>query len=98
MKLLLNKTRLGAVVLSLAMLSALPAKAQQNSLEQHLAASMHKQGQIVAQNLAATLSNSINDELQRFSMRYSTVKTQALVALTTTPQSITTKPQSAKKL
>ncbi|MGB1262083.1 MAG: hypothetical protein ACPG52_04145 [Cognaticolwellia sp.] len=79
MKLLPNNT-LNTVLLSCALLFTVNVSAQEVSLEQSLAATVKAQGKKAAQDLSAELSNSIKAELQRFSMRYTKVKSQALAS------------------
>ena len=56
-------------------------KKWKDTLEQKLAATLQAQGQKVLHDLSAELAHSIKAELNRFSMRYSTVETPELVAL-----------------
>ena len=81
MKLLPSKYALSSVLLSCTLLFSLNASAQEASLEQSLAATVQAQGQKVLHDLSAELSDSIKIELDRFSMRYNTVKTQELAAV-----------------
>ncbi len=80
MKLLSSKAAVSSVLLSCTMLFTVNASANEASLEHYLAATVQAQGQKAERDLSVTLANSIQTELQRFSMRYTTVKTQELVA------------------
>jgi len=81
MKLLLSKHVLSTVLLSCTLLFTINVSAQEASLEKSLAATVQAQGQKVRHDLSAELSHSIKAELDRFSMRYSTVKTHELAAV-----------------
>ena len=81
MKLLQSKQVLSTVLLSCTLLFTINASAQEASLEKSLAATVQAQGQKVLHDLSAELSQSIKAELDRFSMRYSTVETQELAAV-----------------
>jgi hypothetical protein len=73
MKLSQRKNALSTVLLSCTLLFTITATAQKASLEQSLAARVQAQGQKLLYNLSAELSHSIKVELNRFSMRLSTV-------------------------
>lgn len=81
MKLLQSKQALSTVLLSCTLLFTISASAQEASLEHSLAATVQAQGQKVARDLSAEVSNSIKAELRRFSMRYTTVDTQEVAAV-----------------
>ena len=82
MKLLQSSQVLSTVLLSCTLLlTTATASAQEATLEQKLAATLQAQGQKVLHDLSAELAHSIKAELNRFSMRYSTVETQELVAV-----------------
>lgn len=96
MKLLPSKHALSTVLLSCTLLFTINASAQEASLEQSLAATVQAQGQKVLHELSAELSHSINVELDRFSMRYNTVKTQELAAVSEQKKSDKQKQQTSK--
>tara|TARA_R110002167_G_scaffold284685_3_gene489782 strand:+ start:3395 stop:3688 length:294 start_codon:yes stop_codon:yes gene_type:complete len=83
MKLLPNKYALSTVLLSCTLLFTFNASAKEVTLEQSLATTLQAQGEKAAQDLSAQVSNSIKLELQRFSMRYNTVKTQEVAVIST---------------
>jgi hypothetical protein len=76
-----RKNALSTVLLSCTLLFTITATAQKASLEQSLAARAEAQGQKLLYDLSAELSYSIKAELNRFSMRYSTLETHELVAI-----------------
>jgi hypothetical protein len=80
MKLLSSKAVISSVLLSCTMLFTVNASAKEVSLEHYLAATVQAQGQKAERDLSAELANTIKAELRLFSMRYSTVETQVLVA------------------
>lgn len=82
MKLLQSKHTLSTVLLSCTLLFTVGASAQEASLERSLAATVQAQGQKVARDLSAEVSNSIKAELQRFSMRYTLVSSLDVAAVT----------------
>jgi len=96
MKLLPSKYALSSVLLSCTLLFSLNASAQEASLEQSLAATVQAQGQKVLHDLSEELSDSIKIELDRFSMRYNTVKTQELAAVSEQKKSAQQKQQTSK--
>lgn len=81
MKLLQSKQALSTVLLSCTLLFTISASAQEASLERSLAATIQAQGQKVAQDLTAEVSNSIKAELSRFSMRYTIADIQEVAAV-----------------
>ncbi len=83
MKLLPNKYALSTVLLSCTLLFTFNASANEVSLEQSLAATLQAKGQKAVHELSAQVSNSIKLELQRFSMRYTTVKAHEIAAVST---------------
>ncbi|MBA6392052.1 hypothetical protein H4J38_14850 [Colwellia sp. BRX10-3] len=94
MKLSQRKNALSTVLLSCTLLFTITATAQEASLEQSLAATVQAQGEKVLHDLSAELSHSIKAELNRFSMRYSTVETHELAAISEQKKSIQQKPKS----
>jgi hypothetical protein len=96
MKLLQSKHALSTVLLSCTLLFTVNASAQEASLEQNLAATVKAQGQKVQHDLSAELSHSVKAELDRFSMRYSTGKTQELAAVVEQKQSNQKKQHTSK--
>jgi len=83
MKLLPRKYALSTVLLSCTLLLTFNASAEEVSLEKSLAATVQAQGQKAVRDLSVQLANSISDELQRFSMRYTTAKVQNVAAVST---------------
>jgi len=83
MKLLPNKYALSTVLLSCTLLFTFNTSAKEVTLEKSLAATIQAQGEKAAHDLSAQVSNSIKLELQRFSMRYNTVKTEAVAVIST---------------
>ncbi|WP_085300664.1 hypothetical protein [Cognaticolwellia mytili] len=81
MKLLPSKQALSTVLLSCTLLFTFSAFAEEASLERSLAATIQAQGQKAARDLSAELSNSIKAELNRFSLRYATVKPQEVAVV-----------------
>ena len=81
MKLLPSKQALSTVLLSCTLLFTFSASAEEASLERSLAATIQAQGQKAAHDLSAELSNSIKAELNRFSLRYTTVKPQEVAVV-----------------
>ena len=96
MKLSQRKNVLSTVLLSCTLLFTITATAQEASLEQSLAATVQAQGQKVLHDLSAELSHSIKAELTRFSMRYSTVETQELAAISEQKKVTQQKQQTSK--
>lgn len=96
MKLLPSKHALSTVLLSCTLLFTINASAQEASLEQSLTATIQAQGQKVLHDLSAELSHSIKIELDRFSMRYNTVKTQELAAVSEQKKSAQQKQQTSE--
>ena len=83
MKLLAIRNALSTVLLTCTLLFTFNASATEVALERSLAATLQIQGQKAVGDLSAELSNSIRDELQRFSRRYTVVKAQEIVANST---------------
>lgn len=81
MKLLPNKYALSTVLLSCTLLFTFNTSAKEVSLEQSLAATIQAQGEKTAHDLSAQVSQSIKNELHRFSMRYSQIKPQNVAAI-----------------
>ena len=96
MKLLPSKNALSTVLLSCTLLFTINASAQESTLAESLAATVQAQGQKVLHDLSAELSHSIKAELDRFSMRYSTVKTQELAAFSAQEKLKQPKQQTSK--
>ncbi|TWX73014.1 hypothetical protein [Colwellia sp. C1TZA3] len=69
------------ILLSCTLLFTINAYAQDAALEKSLAVTVQAQKQKIQRDLSAEISHSIKAELDRFSIRYSTVKTQALAAV-----------------
>jgi hypothetical protein len=93
MKLSQRKNALSTVLLSCTLLFTITATAQEASLAQSLAVTVQAQGEKVLHDLSAELSHSIKAELNRFSMRYSTVETHELAAISEQKKSNQQKPK-----
>jgi hypothetical protein len=96
MKLLQHKQTLRAVLLSCTLLLTINAYAQDTGLEQNLILSVQAQKQKVQLDLSAELAHSITAELDRFSTRYSTMKTQELAAVSKQKTLATKKQQTSE--
>ncbi|MFT6193307.1 MAG: cell division protein FtsB [Cognaticolwellia sp.] len=97
MKLLQRKQILGTVLLSCTLLFTINAYAQETGLAQNLTLSVQvqKQKQKVQRDLSAELAHSIKAELDRFSTRYNTVKTQELAVVSKQKKLATKKQQTS---
>jgi hypothetical protein len=95
MKLLQRKQILGTVLLSCTLLFTINAYAQETGLAQNLTLSVQVQKQKVQRDLSAELAHSIKAELDRFSTRYNTVKTQELAVVSKQKKLATKKQQTS---
>ncbi|MBA6327774.1 hypothetical protein H4J46_07470 [Colwellia sp. MB02u-6] len=95
MKLLQSKQTLRAFLLSCTLLFTINTYAQDTGLAQNLTLSVQAQKQKVQRDLSAELAHSIKVELDRFSTRYSTVKTQELAAVSKQKKLATKKQQTS---
>ena len=95
MKLLQSKQISRAVLLSCTLLFTINTYAQDTGLAQNLTLSVQAQKQKVQRDLSAELTHSIKAELDRFSTRYSTVKTQELAAVSKQKKLATNKQQTS---
>jgi hypothetical protein len=95
MKLLQRKQILGTVLLSCTLLFTINAYAQETGLAQNLTLSVQVQKQKVQRDLSAELAHSIKAELDRFSTRYNTVKTQELAVVSNQKKLATKKQQTS---
>lgn len=95
MKLLQSKQISRAVLLSCTLLFTINTYAQDTGLAQNLTLSVQAQKQKVQRDLSAELTHSIKAELDRFSTRYSTVKTQELAAVSKQKKLVTNKQQTS---
>ncbi len=97
MKLSQSKPTISAVLLSCTLLFSLNSSANEVTLEQSVVEVVQSQGQKVARDISAQLSNSISAELQRFSTRYNKVQTHNLVAVLKPSKSRQLKPQTLEE-
>jgi hypothetical protein len=95
MKLLQSKQISRAVLLSCTLLFTINTYAQDTGLAQNLTLSVQAQKQKVQRDLSAELTHSIKAELDSFSTRYSTVKTQELAAVSKQKKLVTNKQQTS---
>jgi len=95
MKLLQSKQISRAVLLSCTLLFTINTYAQDTGLAQNLTLSVQAQKQKVQRDLSAELTHSIKAELDRFSTRYSIVKTQELAAVSKQKKLVTNKQQTS---
>jgi len=96
MKLLQSKQTLRGVLLSCTLLFTINTYAQDIGLAQNLTLSVQAQKQKVQRDLSAELAHSIKADLDRFSTRYSTVKTQELAAVSKQKKLATNKQQTSE--